>query len=246
MGGDTSFLRWAVAGRPMRGQAVSGDQATVQVSGPRTIMAVIDGLGHGREAADAAQLASEVVDRHPAEPLEVLLLLVHRELHETRGAAVTVAIVDSERSTLHWLGVGNVEGVLMRADIEARPRSHGVFLVSGVLGYHVGRIHVPEPIALAHGDLVVLATDGVRANLADVVRFDQTPERLADDIMAKHGKLNDDALVLVARYQVPASAALAEADEDRVVFGPLNRPRRPDGDSDRDQRFGPLGPSSDR
>ncbi|MGH9210958.1 MAG: SpoIIE family protein phosphatase [Acidimicrobiales bacterium] len=244
--GHTPFIRWALASRPMRGQATSGDCATVLVSGARTILAAIDGLGHGPEAAHASRRASEVIDHNPAEPLEVLLLLAHRELAETRGAAATVAIVDAESGTLQWLGVGNVEGVLVRADIEARPRSRGVFLVSGVLGYHVARMHVPEPLALAHGDLIVLATDGVRANLAEVARLDLTPDRLANSILTKHGQPDDDALVLAARYQaphMPEVTGFADSGDEQSVFQPLNRPS---DKLDDDSTYGPLGPSSNR
>jgi phosphoserine phosphatase RsbX len=241
--GDTPFLRWALAGRPMRGQATSGDRATVLVNGPRAILAAIDGLGHGPDAALAARAAADVIDHNPAEPLDVLLLLAHRELADSRGAAATVAIVDGDRGTLQWLGVGNVDGVLVRADVEARPRSHGVFLVGGVLGYQMGQLHMAEPLALADGDVLILATDGVRANLTDVVRFDQPVERQADTILAKYARADDDALVLVARYQALQPAEAAQAAH-AASYRPLNRPRaEPTGQPD-DSIFGPLGPSS--
>jgi negative regulator of sigma-B (phosphoserine phosphatase) len=246
--GDTPFVRWAMASRPMRGQAVSGDRATVLVTGPRTVLAAVDGLGHGPDAATASRLAAEVIDHNPAEPLDVLLLLVHRDLTDSRGAAATVAIIDGDRGSMQWLGVGNVDGVLVRADIEARPRNHGVFLVGGVLGYHMGRLYLPEPVSLDHSDVIVLATDGVRANLAEVVRLDQTVDRLANTILGKYARPDDDALVLVAQYQAlerPGGPRDESADE-QSIYRPLNRPLGWPGEPADDSTYRPLGPSSTR
>lgn len=198
--GSSPYLSWAATGRPMRGQAVSGDRVSVQMDGSRAVLAVVDGLGHGPEAAEAARLATDVVESNPAEPIDVLLLLVHRELASSRGAAATVAFLEADTGTLLWLGVGNVEGVLVRAEEMARPRTIGPFLVGGVLGYQMNQLHAPSPVELGNGDTIVIATDGVRAELSSVVRPDQPVERLADTILAKYGRPDDDALVLVARY----------------------------------------------
>jgi len=202
-----SFIDWAVASRPMAGQDLSGDIATVQTSGHRAVIAVIDGLGHGPEAAAAAQAAARVVEKHRAEPLEALLLLAHEHLADSRGAAATLAIVDGATGRLEWLGVGNVNGTLLRADDEARPRTHGVFLCRGVLGYLLPSLHITMPLALAPGDLLMFATDGVRGDLAGAVRPEVPVGRLAETILAEQATTEDDALVLVARYRGPAGTA---------------------------------------
>jgi phosphoserine phosphatase RsbX len=198
--GRSGFLTWAAASRPMRGQTVSGDRASVQMDGSRAVIAVVDGLGHGPEAAEAARLATDVVEHNPAEPIDVLLLLTHRELASSRGAAASVAIVEADTGQMQWLGVGNVDGVVVRADVEARPRTLGVFLVGGVLGYQMNQLHMPPPVHLHDGDVIVMATDGVRADLSSIVRPEATPERLADAVLEQYGRPDDDALVVVARY----------------------------------------------
>jgi serine phosphatase RsbU (regulator of sigma subunit) len=198
-----SFIDWAVASRPMAGEVLSGDVATVQTSDDRAVIAVIDGLGHGAEAAAAAQVAAAVVEKHRAEPLEALLLLAHEQLTDSRGVAATLAIVDGATGRLEWLGVGNVNATLLRADPAARPRSHGVFLCRGVLGYLLPNLHVTEPLALEPGDLMVVATDGVRGHITAPARPDVPVARLAETILADQATADDDALVLVARYRGP-------------------------------------------
>jgi phosphoserine phosphatase RsbX len=197
----TPFLDWAVAGRPLAGQPVSGDLAAVQVTRARCVIAVIDGLGHGPEAASASALAAGVIERHRAEPLEAMLLLVHEHLAESRGAAATLAIVDGDTGRMDWLGVGNVDGMLIRADETARPHTSGVFLCRGILGYQQPNIRPQEPIQLEDGDCIVIATDGVRGDLVADVRHETPVDRLATQLLDAHATPDDDALVFVARYR---------------------------------------------
>jgi negative regulator of sigma-B (phosphoserine phosphatase) len=200
-GGDPPFLDWAVASRPIRGEDVCGDVATVQIDGSRCVLAVIDGLGHGPEAARAATLAAEVIERNPTEPPDALLALSHLHLTGTRGAVATVAAIDLTGGTLDWLGVGNVDGVVVRAADDARPRTQGVFLRAGVLGERMPGLHRPEPMKLHDGDCIVLATDGIRGDLAAAARSDLNVNLLAQRILDQHAIADDDALVFVARYR---------------------------------------------
>jgi phosphoserine phosphatase RsbX len=203
--GDAPFLEWAVAGRPMPGEKLSGDLATVQTSDSRCVLAVIDGLGHGVEAAEAAERAAHAIEQNPAEPLDALLLLVHEELATSRGAAATVAIIDGGSGRMDWVGVGNVDGLVVRADDDVRPRTLGVFLCRGVLGYRLPPLHQSAPVELAPGDSIVIATDGVRGDLTDTVRQEVPVERSAETILSRCAIDDDDALVFVGRYRSPHS-----------------------------------------
>jgi hypothetical protein len=162
---------------------------------------VIDGLGHGPEAAAASALAAGVIERHRAEPLEAMLLLVHEHLADSRGAAATLAIIDGDTGRMDWLGVGNVDGMLIRADERARPHTSGVFLCRGILGYQQPNIRPQKPIQLDDGDCIVIATDGVRGDLVADVRHEAPVDRLATSLLDAHATPDDDALVFVARYR---------------------------------------------
>ena len=117
---DGAALSWRVAGRPRAGEAVSGDIAVVAGTGQRTLVAVIDGLGHGEHAAAAAECARDVLLENVGEPLAPLVVLCHQAMARTRGAAMVVASIEHATSRLSWLGVGNVVGALVRVD---RPRT---------------------------------------------------------------------------------------------------------------------------
>jgi phosphoserine phosphatase RsbX len=201
--GETPFLEWAVAGRPMPGQKRSGDLATLQATSARCVLAVIDGLGHGPEAAEAAERAARVIEENPAEPLDALVLLVHEELTSSRGAAATVAVIDGASGRMDWVGVGNVDGMVVRADDTARPRTLGVFLCRGVLGYRLPELHLSPSVQLEPGDCIVIATDGVRGDLTGTVRYEQPVDRIAHTILIDSAIPDDDALVFVGRFRSP-------------------------------------------
>jgi hypothetical protein len=75
---------------------------------------------------------------------------------------------------------------------------HSLLLRSGVVGYMVPRLAASE-LEVQPGDVLVLATDGVRGDLAELVVPREAPQRIADRILAERLKGWDDALVLVAR-----------------------------------------------
>ena len=98
-----------------------------------------------------------------------------------------------------WVGVGSVEGVLLRADPAGGPPREDVLLYSGVVGSLLPTVR-GFVVPVAHGDLLLIATDGIRSGFAERVRLDEAMQALADRILAQNNKRTDDALVLVARY----------------------------------------------
>src|SRR5205823_3248291 len=84
-----------------------------------TLVAVIDGLGHGIEAAAATRVAIAALADAPGEPVTALLVRCHEEMRGTRGAVMTLVSFRDD-DTLTWVGVGNVEALLLRAGGGAR------------------------------------------------------------------------------------------------------------------------------
>jgi len=192
-----------VAQRPLPGQAVCGDSSLVQTIPGGVLMAALDGLGHGAAAAAAAHAALGALERHAGEPLGHLVERCHAELTSTRGAVMALGSLDFEKGRLTWLGVGNVEGVLWRDG--ARGGTFPARLVprSGVVGYQLPPLS-SQTVAVAQGDWVIFATDGISAGFTQSLFQHQTPQQLAERILARHFKGTDDALVLVVRYMGPS------------------------------------------
>jgi negative regulator of sigma-B (phosphoserine phosphatase) len=193
-------LEWAVTARPIDGEELCGDHWVVADTGDGALLGVIDGLGHGRHAALAAHRAAEVLAENPAEPLDVLVLLCHRALLDTRGAAITLALVSFGDPGLRWLGVGNVAACLVRGG-PGIPAPVGAPLHGGIVGYRLPAGLDAQDSPLQAGDVLLLGTDGLRGDFADDIAPLRAPGRLADDILTRSARGTDDALILVARYR---------------------------------------------
>jgi hypothetical protein len=88
---------------------------------------------------------------------------------------------------------------LFRANAAVDPRREALILRGGVVGYELPPLRA-SVLPIAPGDVVIFATDGIDTYFAKDSPFGRRPEEVANDILARHAKETDDALVLVARY----------------------------------------------
>lgn len=195
----TRIVELGSASAAMRGEEESGDRFVARPTPRGVLLAAIDGLGHGLEAATAARAAARILEESNERSVIKLIHRCHVELRRTRGAVMSLVLVDTLEQRLTWSGIGNVEGVLLRADRNARPSTESILRQGGVLGYRL-----PQPIAaivpIERGDLIVLSTDGIARGFERDLSLDAPAQELADLICSRHRTETDDALVLVARY----------------------------------------------
>lgn len=193
------MLEWAVAMRPAEREKDSGDACLVWATPHGTAVAAVDGLGHGPAAAAAARSALTAIKADQTWSVEDIVLSCHHELRRMRGAVLAVGLLPRAESKMAWLSVGNIESFVVHAEEGRRCVREALPTRGGVVGYRLPPLH-PSLISLSPGDLLVMATDGVASGFGGTIRCDRTPSENADAILALHGKLSDDALVLVARY----------------------------------------------
>ena len=191
-------IEWSTAAATMPGETESGDRYWASAVANGMMFAVMDGLGHGREAAAASDIAIATLERHVGDPLIELLRRCHESLRGTRGVAMSLAVFDTENAILTWIGVGNVEGTLLRRG--AGLPSNKLLLRNGVVGIHLPILRAGE-LTVQFGDILTMVTDGVTAESPLRVSMDGQIESMADGILASACKGTDDALVLVARYR---------------------------------------------
>lgn len=192
-------LQWGVSSHPLAGETESGDLYLVQKIPEGVLMGVVDGLGHGAEAAQASQKAVAVLARHAQEPLISLVRRCHEDLRETRGVVLSVASLNVAQDVMTWIGVGNVEGILFKANSAALPNREYLFHRGGVVGYQLPSMRA-SVVQITRGDTLILTTDGIRPEFQEEIRLSDHPERIAADIDSQFRKESDDALILVARY----------------------------------------------
>lgn len=193
------MIEWACAQRSHGAGAPSGDRVYVRQAAGRALIAVIDGLGHGAPAAEAALAAEAELNRQPLDrELPDVLRAVHLALRRTRGAVMTLAYLRDE--SLRWTGVGNVEGRVVRAGGGWRASAEAVTLYGGVLGDRLPSVRV-STLPFGRGDLLLLATDGIKPGFAEGIVTGAPLQALADRLLADHVRGGDDALVVAARLR---------------------------------------------
>jgi hypothetical protein len=175
----------------------SGDSHVARQLPEGVLAAVIDGIGHGGEAADAARIAGDTLTSSPHEDAVSLVWRCHEALKQTRGVVMTLLFF-SPSGAMTWVGVGNIEGVIVRGDSHGRVRSNHVVLRGGVIGHRLPPLRAESLMLLPH-DTVVVATDGIRAEFSDDLIPGGEPQVIAEQILMRHRKGTDDALVLVVR-----------------------------------------------
>ncbi|MCX9013105.1 MAG: SpoIIE family protein phosphatase [Candidatus Methanoperedens sp.] len=192
-------IEWGVAIMPLPGQDISGDMHIVKLLPDVALVAVVDGLGHGYEAAAASEIAIATLDAYAHEPIISLVRRCHEALRGTRGVVMSVASLNTRDRTMVWLGVGNIEGVLLRADKKATPSREDLLLRGGVLGYQLPPLR-EYTVPLMQGDTLIFATDGISSGFYREMDMSEQPQKTADNIMARCFKGTDDALVLVVLF----------------------------------------------
>lgn len=175
---------------PMPGELHNGDAVLIRQSGTGdTILAVIDGLGHGPDAAVASRKAIEVL---ALMPFETSVLDAMREMHDelrgTRGAAATLCIV--RKFKLEICAVGNVALMCTGCSVP-------LVLSAGVLGHQVSRFRVGA-CEVSHGARLALLSDGIstRFRLEEYKNIGAEPA--CKEIFARYRRKEDDASVLIA------------------------------------------------
>ncbi|HEY1402657.1 MAG TPA: ATP-binding protein [Pyrinomonadaceae bacterium] len=182
--------------RPHPQEDQNGDAYFIRRRAGQTLLAVVDGLGHGAGAYEASRVALAVLADWQGEGLEEIFVAAHAALRPTRGAVMGACIIDTARGSFQYAGVGNIEVRVFNAPEPARPISN-----NGTLGARMHKVRVWS-YAWAEGACVVLASDGVSASwdMNDYPGLLQhSPQLLAGILMRDYGRDTDDATVLVAR-----------------------------------------------
>ncbi|PXY21235.1 ATP-binding protein [Prauserella muralis] len=207
--GTTALARWRITGAdPLGvtlgtalvsapGETLSGDACTVLRHGGITTAVVVDGLGHGRDAATAAAAAIARVAADPAAAPDALFSSLDADLARTRGAAVAVAQFDIVEGTLRYQGVGNITARLYPAG----GKHESLVSAPGIVGRRQlrGRRTFPSVRPWQQGSWLIMHTDGVSerwdaASWPDV--FDHDPAIVAGWLLGQYCRRRDDACVL--------------------------------------------------
>jgi len=142
----------------MPGEDVCGDAWGVVTDRGRAVISVIDGLGHGTFAADAATAGIAAISGRSGGTSAEILTTVHEALRHTRGAAGAIVSIEPRGSVVTVAGIGNVSAVIV-ADGHVRQ----AVSLGGILG-HAVRTFRQYQYPWPEGALLVMHSDGLTSH----------------------------------------------------------------------------------
>jgi anti-sigma regulatory factor (Ser/Thr protein kinase) len=183
---------------PVGSEEVPGDAWDASDSPTGLRFLVVDGVGHGPDAAQAAARVVKVFRAGLDQTLPTLLEWMHDALRALRGAVVAIAEVDRAQSLLRFVGVGNVA-----ASLWGGPRPQNLVSMNGTLGH--GAFHARLfTYPLSGQTLLVMHSDGLatRWNLEDYAGLlARDPAIVAGVLYRDYTRGRDDVTVLAASLE---------------------------------------------
>ncbi|MEA3311569.1 MAG: ATP-binding SpoIIE family protein phosphatase [candidate division WOR-3 bacterium] len=186
----------SVAVRTHPESTICGDGHVIRHDGPRTLLAVIDGLGHGTQARKAAAVAEAYLVANHRKPLQQMPAELHANLRHTRGAVAGIARIDEAAKKLSFIGVGNISARLWLPEEESWVR---LISMSGTLG-----VSLRTPRLFSYpcnkGSIFIIHSDGLKErwelSTDELIR---SPTEIARNLMRDNWRRTDDATVMVAK-----------------------------------------------
>jgi len=197
--GATSGIVWGGVNVPLDGEEESGDAWSVRTRPDGSVWAlVVDGLGHGPQAARAAAVAVREFDRTEGRDVSTFVRRAHEAMNGTRGGVLGTCVIDPAAGRLEHLGVGNVAGRILTGG-----KSRGLVSQNGSLGTHLPLPRLQRArYEWAAGSVLVLSSDGIRSG-SDPASYPgllaHHPAVIAATLHRDHQRGTDDATVLVVK-----------------------------------------------
>ncbi|WP_267427729.1 ATP-binding SpoIIE family protein phosphatase [Methylobacterium sp. GC_Met_2] len=194
--GPSPVPRWGAVGVPLRGETVNGDAHCIRTHGDGWTVLVVDGLGHGPQAAQASEAAVRAFRNHELEQPADIIAAVHAGLGHTRGAAVSVARYEPGGGTLVFAGIGNVAGAVVTGGETKRLVS-----LPGTAGLVARRIQAFDQ-PFTPRSLLVMCSDGIGTNWSlDPYPglVEAHPTLIAAVLYRDFARGRDDATVMIVR-----------------------------------------------
>jgi anti-sigma regulatory factor (Ser/Thr protein kinase) len=195
----------ACVSEPIRGEEINGDGWAIRRADDAILLLVVDGLGHGFFAAEAAREAERMMaDTTHAAPDEIIAE-IHLALKKTRGAAAAIAKVDPAKGLLCYAGVGNISAVVANPETSRSLASH-----NGTLGQQMERLQQFACPWTAES-VLVMHSDGLGGRW-DLRRYPgiwrKPPSVVAAVLHRDFCRERDDVTVLVAKGAQPGKREL--------------------------------------
>ncbi|TFH53242.1 MAG: hypothetical protein E4G89_01065 [Methanothrix sp.] len=186
-------MKFCVKKKPLSGNGKCGDLSFIKEFDGKIMVAVIDGLGHGERAEDAAVKAAEYLENNYRLNLSEIFYGCNEFLKGTVGAAMGIALINRDNCRITFAGVGNI-GARVVSD-----KSFSLASDFGIVGGEIRKVR-EENSEFRDGDMIIMFSDGISEKFdafsyKENVRSD--PQRLAEAISNEFCRSHDDSIIVV-------------------------------------------------
>jgi anti-sigma regulatory factor (Ser/Thr protein kinase) len=185
-------LRYGAVNVALEGELECGDAWSLTHGDDGVSAFMIDGLGHGTFAAEAARVAVAAFESNPFSTPQEIMIRANSLMSKTRGGAGACARIRG--SKVSYAGVGNISATLVSPG-----KSQGMVSHNGTLGLNQRRTQQFE-YELDAGALLVMHSDGISArgdlrSRPDILACH--PAIVAGALYRDYNRGRDDSTVLV-------------------------------------------------
>jgi anti-sigma regulatory factor (Ser/Thr protein kinase)/serine/threonine protein phosphatase PrpC len=192
----SNALRLGAVSLAIKGEVACGDGWAVRTTPQNTLLLVVDGLGHGTLASEAAREAERVFAEAKTNAPAEILRDCHDALKKTRGAAAAIAAISKVNGTLAYAGVGNIASTVIQQNGRRSLASH-----NGTLGHRMQRLQEFN-LPWDQGNTLIMHSDGLTTKW-DLDQYpgiaSRHPGVIASVLYRDFERTRDDVTVLVAR-----------------------------------------------
>ncbi len=191
-GRGSGGVRYGVVNLALEGEIDCGDGWSILENSEGVSVFLIDGLGHGTFAAEAAQAGIGAFAANPFIAPNEILAHANAAMSRTRGGAGACARIVGDK--VSYAGVGNISGALV-----GDGKSQGLVSNNGTLGSNK-RTNQQFEYRRTPGAVLAMHSDGISARWDLKSRGDllaRHPAIVAATIYRDHARGRDDATVVV-------------------------------------------------
>ncbi len=180
---------------PKEGEKACGDACGFEVNGNYLKIAVSDGLGHGKEAEQAALKSLESFEEHIMLSPKEQLKKIHEAIKKMRGAVMNITHIDFDNNQLVYCGVGNISSRL-----QSPGKSKSCISYNGIVGHSIPTTLNNHVYQWSKNDMLVITSDGLN-NRWDILKYPSITKHdgsiLAAALYKDHFRGNDDVTVAI-------------------------------------------------
>jgi anti-sigma regulatory factor (Ser/Thr protein kinase) len=193
---STRLLEVGAVCLTIKGEESCGDAWATKSNSNSTVIMLVDGLGHGPDAAVAANQAITIFRQSTTHNPKEILPLLQTGLNHTRGAAIAIAKIAFADNRVSFVGIGNISAIIFDQE-----RSNHLVSHNGIVGLNAHNFK-EFSYPWTQNSLLVLHSDGVATHwsLANYPGLTaKHPALIAGVLFRDYERIHDDSTIVIAK-----------------------------------------------